>query len=1282
MFSSQEWWNGGAGVAPEPSFPIGQSLRFRGAQSLSRDGALCGESTTFSAWIKCTGEIASAQYITSLSQSDGTIVCQLLLNSGGNTFTAENAPSQFTIGSASYRDPGAWYHVVYTRGTNATRLFINGVEAPYATQTTGAGGAITSSNNPQRIGSVFNASGNFFEGYMADVYFIDGQALEPSVFGTLDDNGVWVPAKTNFAIGQSKYSDYLTGDYDPTGVTTSLPYLAFDGDINTRFFGYPDGTVTFAPATPIPFNSFRLYSVGGSNTVYSWNGNDVNGASSSGAWNDFNFGAGEISADTPLVISSSGSQRPELNAIEITDDNGTRILTNPFTYSSDLFTSPSDANPLANPTDQDFDSGAGPQNAFEQADNRVAEVASTGMWISWIPTGGYKFTNSIQVSTLRATADATVRVTVDGVQTELSYTSGTNPYHWDFSGSGTLERIDITNTSMPEGLYYITIDGQRLVDGVNSSFGANGFHLDFSDPNNLGADRSGNGNDFTANGFDTAYVSSWQNTSVYSDAYTDQLDWTTTRKDSVNIDSWINGFDGDLTTYAFGDNSSGTPINESWMQFRPPNPIQVNTSARIYLQYPHGCKIIDANDNETTITVQEGNLNYWQDLNFTGLLKGIAVQSSSGYAARWAAIEIDGQILSAFASPTYDWMQDSPTQNYATGNPIDALIGGTPSFNWSNANLHGTGQTTGLYHGLASQQWDVDDTNTYYWEVTCESVPSGTYPTVVIFQPWGSVWNQNSFLWSFDNGSARFIDDSGTEVVNESWQSLSQGDVAGLWFDGSTNTIHGQVNGGTINSFVIPDRTRPMRPGFMCPPQNSAVISVNFGQQPFLYQPDGTVALQTQNLPVAPIVNGRDHFQAMIGPGDGLNLGDPGAGPWSSALRIGSGASIVDPALAFDGRTDTYASSQFAPDNSPIFFEPAEGINFTTSVRVWADTTSNIFLNGNNVAQAQPNWVTIATGSGVINSIEIRAISGTPFLNAIEVDNVVLRDLSILSLAQQTFPNGLWWVKDRANTNQHQLVDSVTNAAQGGGNWANTSPTVSQAQAYVAPAGDSVAWCWNSAEPATSGFNIVQYTGQNPTVTTVPHGLPDVPDMIITQAKTGTQRNYAVYHSAVGEGKWLQLNGSDAAASDATMWNNQAPDATNFYVGAANTSNFPGAVYTAYCWTSIPGYSAFGSYMGTGDANGPLIVTGFRPAWVMIKNSNSGPWMLFDSTRSPYNNDVGMSQLTSNTTDIEIQEPQNNIDILSNGFKIRGNGGNSNGGAAKLYAAFAENPFSYPVTAR
>ena len=73
----------------------------------------------------------------------------------------------------------------------------------------------------------------------------------------------------------------------------------------------------------------------------------------------------------------------------------------------------------------------------------------------------------------------------------------------DLSYTGELTSFGIRDGGSATMLFAIEVDGQILVDGVNSSYGANGFHLDFADPNDLGADRSGNGNDFTATGFNT-----------------------------------------------------------------------------------------------------------------------------------------------------------------------------------------------------------------------------------------------------------------------------------------------------------------------------------------------------------------------------------------------------------------------------------------------------------------------------------------------------------------------------------------------------------------------------------------------------------------------------------------------------------------------------------------------------------------------------------------------------------------------------------------------------------
>ena len=112
--------------------------------------------------------------------------------------------------------------------------------------------------------------------------------------------------------------------------------------------------------------------------------------------------------------------------------------------------------------------------------------------------------------------------------------------------------------------------------------------------------------------------------------------------------------------------------------------------------------------------------------------------------------------------------------------------------------------------------------------------------------------------------------------------------------------------------------------------------------------------------------------------------------------------------------------------------------------------------------------------------------------------------------------------------------------------------------------------------------------------------------------------------------------------------------------------------YVGYVWQSIPGYSAFGSYTGNNNADGPFIYTGFRPAFVLRKaTTGSLNWLIHDSTRSL--NNPANTQLQPNTTLYE--GAGNDVDILSNGFKLRST--NADGGSAGtyIYACFAENPF-------
>ena len=122
----------------------------------------------------------------------------------------------------------------------------------------------------------------------------------------------------------------------------------------------------------------------------------------------------------------------------------------------------------------------------------------------------------------------------------------------------------------------------------------------------------------------------------------------------------------------------------------------------------------------------------------------------------------------------------------------------------------------------------------------------------------------------------------------------------------------------------------------------------------------------------------------------------------------------------------------------------------------------------------------------------------------------------------------------------------------------------------------------------------------------------------------------------------------------------------------------------AYCFADVKGFSKFGSYTGNGSTDGTFVYTGFKPAFVMVKRTDSvNDWCLYDGTRDTYN--VVQDKLQPNQSSAESND--SSMDFVSNGFKFRFTGGNFNAsGGTYIYMAFAENPFvtstSIPTTAR
>ena len=289
------------------------------------------------------------------------------------------------------------------------------------------------------------------------------------------------------------------------------------------------------------------------------------------------------------------------------------------------------------------------------------------------------------------------------------------------------------------------------------------------------------------------------------------------------------------------------------------------------------------------------------------------------------------------------------------------------------------------------------------------------------------------------------------------------------------------------------------------------------------------------------------------------------------------------------------------------------------------------------------------------------------------------------------------------NSNQNWISGVGTDSFTIGINEQNLSNT----------AGTYVAWQWkaNGGTTAsnsngnitstvqantTAGFSVVTWTGDGSTSgKNVGHGLGAVPKMIISKDRDGTSNlpGWYIYHQAIGAEDHLQFTAG--AKADSPTWGDTTPTSSVFSVGgegayiATNQNNID---YVAYVFADVQGYSKFGSYIGNGESlNGPFVYTGFKPAWVMIKNTETANrnWYIYDIKRRTFN--ANGTIISANTTSAEATDQA--IDILSNGFKVRpgalGSFGTSNinhSGQKMIYMAFAENPFvtstGVPTTAR
>jgi hypothetical protein len=225
-----------------------------------------------------------------------------------------------------------------------------------------------------------------------------------------------------------------------------------------------------------------------------------------------------------------------------------------------------------------------------------------------------------------------------------------------------------------------------------------------------------------------------------------------------------------------------------------------------------------------------------------------------------------------------------------------------------------------------------------------------------------------------------------------------------------------------------------------------------------------------------------------------------------------------------------------------------------------------------------------------------------------------------------------------------------------------------------------------SANP-TAGFSVVGWTGNGTNGATVGHGLGVTPKMFIIKNRTTTTA-WLIEH--------IGLPGAPTAnSSTLTLGNSNTNGMVLFSNGAAITYSFDSQIngsgnpMIAYCFADVKGYSKFGSYTGNGSDDGTFVYTGFKPSFILIKNSTTGGtnWILHDNKRNTFNVVNLALSPTLNSAETDFSTSLNTLDFVSNGFKLRQSYQDQNtSGNNYIYMAFAENPFvsstSVPTTAR
>ena len=1235
-----------SGSPTDPTFPVQRSVRLRSSASAYFNRTPASASNrrtwTWSGWVK-RGALTSFQGIfTGKLVKDDTSTFYTSSDAIGFLDRPANVTNISLSTAAVFRDPSAWYHIILVADTtNATsgdrlRLFVNGVRQTFSGTYPAQNYEIAYINNTvaQAIGVSQDTSALYFDGYLTEVNFIDGQALTPSSFGGYNTGtGVWEPRKYAGTYGTNGF--YLNFQ-DNSGATATTIGKDSSGNSNNWTPNNISVTagVTYDSMLDVPTNTSPTnanFSVLNPLNVYGatiTNGN-LQAATTNTSNDATNFSTVQLTSGKWYAeFLLGGSSSIVSTGVGVSSGNTTTTYkrvgegTNGMMYKIDgNKESPSGA------------SAYGATYTYGDLIGIALDLDASPPTITFYKNNSSQ--GSLNLNSGSASTGYVIGCTVRGSAVNFIANFGQRPFTYTPpTGFKSLNTYNLPDPTIASGddfhkVYTYTGNGGGLQVGEIQK-PASLFNLDRS---------------LRFRSSNSASLSRTFSTPTNSTKFT-WSGWV--KRGALNavrqglIGRYIDGnnsfrlfFDTNDTLILNDTQSASTICNlVTSAVFRDPSiwyhiVLAVDTSngtaANKNIIYVNGIQMTFS----STTNYSSGSL-----FNIASAANTIALTTDAGPSNRYLdgyladVYFIDGQQLAPTDFGAYDgnyyWTPKAYTGTYGTNGfhlefedfsaATAATIGKDTSGNVNNWTPSGISVTAG---------------NTYDSMTDVPTLTSATTANYCVINPLGIG------VPSFKNATSLTISNG----------NLSYSKPSATGYFGALGTFATPPTGKWYWEFT--------------PTTNVITCGISVSAD---YASSGEFGVRVDNTTI--LVNGSSVQTGLAG----LAVNDVIGCAWNADSN----------SFQFYKNGSTYGTA--------VPFIPASGASYYPYL-MNQGTGISVVANAN--FGQRPFAYTPPTGFKELNSLNIAEV--TDDLESPDFVWIKSRSAATGHALFNSVTGVGKYLSSNATTAETTDVNSLIQFNKNGFLLGNAAIVNTSAATYVASAwkGGSTTVTNTSGSISSqvranqkAGFSIVTYTGNGSSSATVGHGLGVVPAMVITKGRS-TSTEWMVKHQSLPTGQNLILNQTLSAASSLSFSQGVIANLTSsttfgFTAGGSgvDNANQSGVTFVAYCFSEIAGFSKFGSYTGNGSADGPFVYLGFRPSFLIIKRTDAvSTWYSVNKVVNGYNSVHGLIYPNLSSAESTI-----NWDILSNGFKMRDAGADVNGsGGTFIYMAFADNPFKYAL---